>query len=102
MTRSRFPNPRTAAFTAALGALLLTVAPPAAARTPQGAPAAQAVAPMEGVEIRRDGYGMPHVPASTPFGLFYGYGYVVAQDRLFQMEMARRSTQGRVAEVLGP
>ena len=102
MTRSRFPNPRTAAFTAALGALLLTVAPPAAARTPQGAPAAQAVAPMEGVEIRRDGYGMPHVHASTPFGLFYGYGYVVAQDRLFQMEMARRSTQGRVAEVLGP
>ncbi|WP_235490866.1 penicillin acylase family protein [Achromobacter sp. DMS1] len=26
----------------------------------------------------------------------------MAQDRLFQMEMARRSTQGRVAEVLGP
>ena len=37
----------------------------------------------------------------TPSGIFYGYGYAVAQDRLFQMEMARRSTQGRVAEVLG-
>jgi penicillin amidase len=45
---------------------------------------------------------MPHVYAKTTFGLFHGYGYVVAQDRLFQMEMARRSTQGRVAEVLGP
>ncbi len=53
------------------------------------------------VTIRRDGYGMPHVYANTVYGIFYGYGYAVAQDRLFQMEMARRSTQGRVAEVLG-
>lgn len=53
------------------------------------------------VTIRRDDYGMPHVYAGTVYGIFYGYGYAVAQDRLFQMEMARRSTQGRVAEVLG-
>ncbi|KNE26612.1 penicillin G acylase [Achromobacter spanius] len=53
------------------------------------------------VTIRRDGYGMPHVYANTVYGIFYGYGYAVAQDRLFQMEMARRSTQGQVAEVLG-
>lgn len=53
------------------------------------------------VTIRRDAYGMPHVYADTVYGIFYGYGYAVAQDRLFQMEMARRSTQGRVAEVLG-
>lgn len=53
------------------------------------------------VTIRRDEYGMPHVYAGTVYGLFYGYGYAVAQDRLFQMEMARRSTQGQVAEVLG-
>ncbi len=56
----------------------------------------------ENVEIRRDSYGMPHIYAKTTHGLFYGYGYAVAQDRLFQMEMARRSTQGKVAEVLGP
>ena len=30
-----------------------------------------------------------------------GYGYAIAEDRLFQMEMSRRSTQGTVAEVLG-
>ena len=68
-------------------------------------PAASAGAPAglaQGrVTIRRDEYGMPHVYAGTVYGLFYGYGYAVAQDRLFQMEMARRSTQGRVAEVLG-
>ncbi|EAR0813651.1 penicillin acylase [Salmonella enterica] len=53
------------------------------------------------VKIIRDEYGMPHIYASTTHNLFYGYGYAVAQDRLFQMEMARRSTQGTVSEVLG-
>lgn len=54
------------------------------------------------VRILRDNYGVPHVYADSIHGLYYGYGYAVAQDRLFQMEMARRSTQGIVAEVLGP
>ena len=53
------------------------------------------------VTIIRDDYGVPHVYADTVHGLFYGYGHAIAQDRLFQMEMAKRSTQGRVAEVLG-
>lgn len=51
--------------------------------------------------IKRDNFGVPHIYANTAYGLFYGYGYAVAQDRLFQMEMAKRSTQGKVAEVLG-
>lgn len=53
------------------------------------------------VVVKRDAWGMPHVYADSVYALFYGYGHAVAQDRLFQMEMARRSTQGRVAEVLG-
>ena len=53
------------------------------------------------VVIERDEYGVPQIYARSAYGLFYGYGYAVAQDRLFQMEMAKRSTQGRVAEVLG-
>lgn len=53
------------------------------------------------IRIVRDDYGVPHVYADTVYGLFYGYGYAIAEDRLFQMEMARRSTQGMVAEVLG-
>ena len=53
------------------------------------------------VEIIRDAYGVPHVYADDVFGLFYGYGYSVAQDRLFQIEMTRRSVSGTVAEVLG-
>lgn len=53
------------------------------------------------ITIHRDHYGVPHVYANDNYRLFYGYGYAVAQDRLFQMEMAQRSTQGTVAEVLG-
>jgi penicillin amidase len=54
------------------------------------------------VRIIRDNYGTPHIYADEIYGLYFGYGYAIAQDRLFQMEMARRSTQGTVAEVLGP
>lgn len=53
------------------------------------------------VEIKRDSYGVPHVFADNTYGLFYGYGYAVAQDRLFQMDMSRRSFTGRTA-VLTP
>lgn len=59
------------------------------------------LAASDDVRIIRDNYGVPHVYADDVYSLFYGYGYAVAQDRLFQMEMARRSTQGLVAEVLG-
>jgi len=54
-----------------------------------------------GVRIVRDEFGTPHIYADDIYGLYFGYGYAIAQDRLFQMEMARRSTQGTVAEVLG-
>ncbi|MBB9241619.1 penicillin acylase family protein, partial [Escherichia coli] len=37
------------------------------------------------IKIVRDEYGMPHIYANDTWHLFYGYGYVVAQDRLFQM-----------------
>jgi penicillin amidase len=53
------------------------------------------------VRLVRDNHGVPHIYSDSVFGLYYGYGYAVAQDRLFQMEMARRSTQGMVAGILG-
>ena len=53
------------------------------------------------VTLLRDQYGTPHIFAGNNRGVFFGYGYAVATDRLFQMEMLKRTTQGRVAEVLG-
>ena len=57
--------------------------------------------PQKQLRLVRDNYGVPHIYANDVYGLYYGYGYAVGQDRLFQMEMTRRSTQGTVAEVLG-
>lgn len=57
--------------------------------------------PSAEVSIKRDDYGVPHVYADTHYDLFYGYGYALGQDRLFQMEMARRAVLGTSAEVLG-
>src|SRR5699024_5986904 len=57
--------------------------------------------PSAEVTIKRDDYGVPHVYADSNYDLFYGYGYVLGEDRLFQMEMARRAVLGTSAEVLG-
>lgn len=54
------------------------------------------------VEVRRDRWGIPHIYARTTHDLFFAQGYVAAQDRLYQMEIWRRSGEGRLAEVLGP
>lgn len=54
------------------------------------------------VTIKRDNYGTPHVYANSTHDLFYGFGYSVAEDRLYQLEMAKRSGNGTVAAVLGP
>ena len=54
------------------------------------------------VRIARDPCGVPHVSAGTDADLIFGFGYAVAQDRLFQLEHIRRKAAGRLAEVLGP
>ena len=65
-------------------------------RVPTGQP------PTTGIELRRDPRGIPHVRAANERDLFFGYGYAVAQDRLFQLDYLRRKASGRLAEVLGP
>ena len=53
------------------------------------------------VRVQRDRWGVPHIYAKNAHDLFFAQGFVVAQDRLFQMEIWKRSGQGRLAEVLG-
>ncbi len=53
------------------------------------------------VRVVRDTWGVPHIQAATQDDLFFAQGFVQAQDRLFQMDLWRRSAQGRLAEVLG-
>ena len=53
------------------------------------------------VRVQRDRWGVAHIYAKNQHDLFFAQGFVVAQDRLFQMELWKRSGQGRLAEVLG-
>ncbi|MEM4407809.1 MAG: penicillin acylase family protein, partial [Candidatus Caldarchaeum sp.] len=52
-------------------------------------------------EIIRDSYGIPHIFSPTLEGAFFYAGYAIAEDRLWQMELARRSAKGRLSEILG-
>jgi penicillin amidase len=54
------------------------------------------------VIIKRDDYGIPNIYADDIYSLYYGYGYALAEDRLFQIESERLAAQGRAAEVFGP
>lgn len=61
----------------------------------------EAEQPRADVKITRDGFGIPNVRAENEQGMWWGAGYAVAQDRLFQLELFRRATTGRLAEILG-
>lgn len=56
----------------------------------------------ESVEVIRDEWGIPHIYAQNDDDLFFAQGYVMAQDRLWQMEMWRRWHEGRLSEIFGP
>ena len=54
------------------------------------------------VEVLRDTWGVPHIYAQTVDDLFFAQGFVAAQDRLFQIEIWRRTGAGELAEIFGP
>ncbi len=72
-----------------------------AARLPQTAGALRVSGPGP-VEILRDRWGIPRVYADSNEAVFFGFGYAMAQDRLWQMDYLRRRAYGRLAEILGP
>ena len=45
---------------------------------------------------------MPHLYAANTHDVFFGQGFVHAQDRLWQMELNRRTATGRLSELFGP
>ncbi|MDX6749350.1 penicillin acylase family protein [Geminicoccaceae bacterium 1502E] len=54
------------------------------------------------VRILRDRHAVPLIEAESEHDAWAALGFVHAQDRLWQMEMQRRTGQGRLAEILGP
>ncbi len=57
--------------------------------------------PRAGVTITRDAAGVPAVRAGNENDAWFGAGYAIAQDRLFQLEAFRHATKGRLAELTG-
>lgn len=72
----------------------------------------QSLAPMDGelklaglsqkVTVTRDSFGIPHIKAANKMDALRALGFVMASERLFQMELARRLTHGRLSEIFGP
>ena len=54
------------------------------------------------VEVLRDEFGVPHITAKSEGDMYRALGFVTAQDRLWQMDIFRRISHGRLAEALGP
>ena len=52
----------------------------------------------DGVAIRRDRYGIPHIDAQNELDAWFGTGFACAQDRLWQLEWYRRRGQGRIQQ----
>ncbi|WP_232469265.1 penicillin acylase family protein [Bdellovibrio bacteriovorus] len=71
----------------------------------------QSLPPMEGslplkglsepVTVIRDQYGIPHIKAANKKDALKALGFVMASERLFQMELSRRMTQGELSEIFG-
>ncbi|HEY7786691.1 MAG TPA: penicillin acylase family protein, partial [Pyrinomonadaceae bacterium] len=53
------------------------------------------------VTVRRDERGIPYITANNDEDLAFAQGYVTASDRLWQMDLFRRSARGELAEILG-
>lgn len=93
-------------------ASVLVALPAAAQDTPFDSLARTALARIDGtsslpglrdtVRVIRDRWGVPHIYAKNLDDLFFAQGFVHAQDRLWQMDMYRRTYAGALAEILGP
>lgn len=53
------------------------------------------------VTVYRDERGMPHIYAANEHDLYFATGYIMAQERLWQMDLIRRATTGRLSEMFG-
>ncbi|MGB0037125.1 MAG: penicillin acylase family protein [Candidatus Acidiferrales bacterium] len=56
---------------------------------------------QEGVIVDRDQWGRPWIRAKSVEDLVMAQGYVMAQDRLWQMDLLRRAAGGNLSEIFG-
>ena len=54
------------------------------------------------VTVYRDSWGVPHIYSQSASDAYVALGYCMAQDRMFEMDLIRRYTAGRLSEIFGP
>ena len=54
------------------------------------------------ITVERDNWGVPHIRASSLQDAVEAQGYVMAQDRLWQLDLMRRASRGQLSEIVGP
>lgn len=54
------------------------------------------------VRVVYDDRAVPHIFAATEADAYRALGYVVARDRLFQLDLQTRAAAGRLSELVGP
>lgn len=106
MTPARFTRRRVT-----IGFLILTLGVVAAAGSWLWVAARRSVPTLDGelrlvglrapIEILFDSHAVPHVYARDAEDAWMAIGYLHARERLWQMELYRRATGGRLSEVLG-
>ena len=55
----------------------------------------------QSVTIRRDERGIPYISAQNDEDLYFAQGYATASDRLWQMDLLRRTARGELSEIFG-
>jgi len=53
------------------------------------------------VNVFFDERGMPHIYATTEKDLYFSVGYLSARERMWQMDLIRRATRGKLSEIFG-
>ena len=90
---------------AIVGCLLICLAASATFTLSERTAAAQSAPTLipgliDQVIIRRDERGIPYIQAKNDHDLYLAQGFVTAGDRLWQMDLLRRSERGELAEIL--
>jgi penicillin G amidase len=85
----------------AVAALLVGPVAPANAEPPPAANVDRIAGLLAPARVVRTHDGIAHVEAANRHDLFFLQGWVHAQDRLFQMDVLRRTPSGTLAEMLG-
>ena len=89
----------------ATAALVWCVLTPAAKVSSQSAATATRSMQVAGlrapVTVRRDERSIPYIEAANDEDLYFAQGYVTASDRLWQMDLQRRTARGELSEIFG-